>query len=618
MTHFAFDPSPSILEGIAGFSSLSVQGRQQLLESLQAEQRHAGAVILREGEHGDRLFIVESGIAEVTTEREGQRCVLASVGAGEVFGELALLASDHQRQATVTAQTPMRLWSLETAVFEKILKAEPDFSGIFRSASEDMLVAKFLKKATPFAALSPSRTKTLANRLRRQLTAADEVIVQEGSCEDDACYLIRSGNVEVLVNDNTGKARQVATLGPGALFGEAALLTEAPRNATIRTLEKCELLVLHRRDLLKVLAEQHDVAASVLGLRSLRVRPKRLEVVEAHLRNTPEGEQITVLKNPKDGTYFQLSEQGWFIWQRLDGHHSLRDLTIDLLLAKKIFAPDGILEVIERLTRAKLVVEPKLRTDVLISAGLPGPWRRILRTISLGLNWQVSWSHTDHLFTRLHRSGLGLLFTPFGVSGASALSLSGLWMGWQHRDTWIAALESPPKEGWIGLFVGLLGSVIAHELAHGLTVKTFNREVPRVGFGWHWFLPMVFVDTSDIWLAERWPRIAVCLSGPFTNVVIAGIAAGAAVTQAVWPASLWQLAAINLALVVLNMSPFLDLDGYDALRDLEQQPQLRSRALAWLLHPCRADAKVAVTFWLAVVFHTLASIWIIHTLWGDS
>lgn len=616
MTQLALAPSPNILEGIAGFNSLSAQGCRQMLGALKAEHHQLGAVIVHEGELGDQLFIVESGIAEVTTEREGKRCVLATVGAGEVFGELALLASNKLRQATVTAQTPMTLWCLKAAEFERVLATEPDFGEAIRAASKELLVAKFLKQASPFATLSPSRIKDLSHRLKHHQIAADEIIVHEGSHENDACYLIRSGSVEVLVNDLTGKARQVATLGPGALFGESALLTEAPRNATVRSLEKCELLALRRADLLAVLAEESGMCASVLGLQALRARPKRLEEVDIHHRETPERELITILKNPKDGTYFQLSEQGWFIWQRLDGQHTLRDLTLDLLLAKKIFAPDAILEVIERLTKARFVIEPKLGADVTTPKDVAGTFQRILRAVTIGLNWQVSWARTDPWFTRLHRSGLGLLLTPFSASALSALSLSGLWMGWQHRDKWFASLGSPPGGMWLILLLGVLGSVIAHELAHGLAVKAFNREVARIGLGWHWVMPMVFVDTSDIWLANRWPRIAVSLAGPWTNLLIAGIAAGAASIQINEAKLLWQLAAINLALVGLNMTPLLDLDGYDALRDLLQQPQLRSRAMAWLRKPNRSGARVAVTFWLAAVIHTLASVWIIRMLWG--
>ena len=46
-----------------------------------------------------------------------------------------------------------------------------------------------------------------------------------------------------------------------------------------------------------------------------------------------------------------------------------------------------------------------------------------------------------------------------------------------------------------------------------------------MGIGWYWFGPVAYVDTSDMWLAGKWPRVAVSLAGPYSNIVLAGAAA---------------------------------------------------------------------------------------------
>ena len=149
--------------------------------------------------------------------------------------------------------------------------------------------------------------------------------------------------------------RSLATLGAGSLFGEAALLTDALRNATVRALEPCELLALRRTDLLEAIGEDPHVGDRMLELLRLRDRPLQKPGVEAHQRTTPTGETITTLKDPQRGAYYRLSPQGFFLWQRLDGDHTLRDLTLEYMVAFQAFAPQAISDTVGGLVEAGFV-----------------------------------------------------------------------------------------------------------------------------------------------------------------------------------------------------------------------------------------------------------------------
>ena len=79
-------------------------------------------------------------------------------------------------------------------------------------------------------------------QLKRLSVLADEAIVWEGEPGEE-CYLLRRGRAEVgSSRERGGGERSLATVGPTSLLGEAALLTDEPRNATVRTLEPCDLL----------------------------------------------------------------------------------------------------------------------------------------------------------------------------------------------------------------------------------------------------------------------------------------------------------------------------------------------------------------------------------------
>lgn len=66
----------------------------------------------------------------------------------------------------------------------------------------------------------------------------------------DSAYFIRSGTVEV-VDEDTGSV--IRSLGTGDYFGEIALITDAPRSATIRTVSEVELAVLGKRNFLNMM-----------------------------------------------------------------------------------------------------------------------------------------------------------------------------------------------------------------------------------------------------------------------------------------------------------------------------------------------------------------------------
>ena len=102
----------ALLDGVPMFAPLAVAAKEQVANSLIRITHPAGRQIIREGEAGDRFYIVASGHAMVT--RDGHR--LRDCGPGDFFGEIALLRHV-PRTATVTAIDEIELYALERAAF---------------------------------------------------------------------------------------------------------------------------------------------------------------------------------------------------------------------------------------------------------------------------------------------------------------------------------------------------------------------------------------------------------------------------------------------------------------------------------------------------------------------
>ncbi|MCB9982461.1 MAG: EAL domain-containing protein [Rhodospirillales bacterium] len=76
---------------------------------------------------------------------------------------------------------------------------------------------------------------------------AGETIMKQGD-EGRCAYIIEKGRVEILIDTRNGETQYLGSRGPGAMIGEMAILDNAPRTATVRAIEDCELLEITKKD----------------------------------------------------------------------------------------------------------------------------------------------------------------------------------------------------------------------------------------------------------------------------------------------------------------------------------------------------------------------------------
>ncbi len=85
----------------------------------------AGSVIMRQGEAGNCAFLIQSGHVKVTTENAGRSVELARMGAGQIFGEMALVFEE-PRTATVEALEDCNLIVITPQTLDdKLSKSDP-------------------------------------------------------------------------------------------------------------------------------------------------------------------------------------------------------------------------------------------------------------------------------------------------------------------------------------------------------------------------------------------------------------------------------------------------------------------------------------------------------------
>lgn len=134
------DRSGGVVDGTTGLFELLSETSRIAFEELVREVRLPAATPVFEiGDNGDALYLVRSGLVDVTTGGVGPN-ELDTLGPGEVFGEQSLLTG-RPRSATAVAQTDVTLWRLEHADFVGLVGTDPEFGAVVARLLSERMVA---------------------------------------------------------------------------------------------------------------------------------------------------------------------------------------------------------------------------------------------------------------------------------------------------------------------------------------------------------------------------------------------------------------------------------------------------------------------------------------------
>jgi CRP-like cAMP-binding protein len=108
--------------------------------------------------------------------------------------------------------------------------------------SDSEIIARTITGCVLFACLGDDDLESLKNAAKRRAYKEGEVLIEEGDKGDDL-FIIDAGDVEVSTRLTGGEVK-LATLGPGAVLGEVALMTGVPRTSTVSALNQVDAITL--------------------------------------------------------------------------------------------------------------------------------------------------------------------------------------------------------------------------------------------------------------------------------------------------------------------------------------------------------------------------------------
>ena len=201
------------------------------------------------------------------------------------------------------------------------------------------------------------------------------------------------------------------------------------------------------------------------------------------------------------------------------------------------------------------------------------------------LFWQIPlWNPDRFLLRTKHLVGpiftRGAFFVWCVLVTLALFVLSKNWSEFQRPVADIFSGSNLPL-----LWATLVVLKVAHEFGHAYSCRHFGGHVPEMGAYLILFTPCAFVDTTSAWgFTRKRERLAVNMAGMYVEVGIAAIAllCWSVTTPGVWRECLHNVVILaSIVTVGFNVNPLMRYDGYYALADLIEIPNLRARSQAY-------------------------------------
>jgi cAMP-dependent protein kinase regulator len=259
-----FSNFPRSVHPVPLLSQLSGEALSRVLATMLVKRVPEGTFVVKQGEPGESFYFVASGNLRVVMETPaGERNPLATLTENALFGEMSLLRAE-PRSASVVALSDVDLLEFTKKSLQALSKELASVQEALQSFTQSRLLTNLMAQNPLFRPFSPGQRKELLRRFTRHEVGANEVVIAEGEV-GQGLFLVIDGDLIV----STGGA-DVARLGSGDVFGEMALVRQAPTSATVTAAKPTSLLFLARENVEAMIAGIPQIREYLEGLTANR------------------------------------------------------------------------------------------------------------------------------------------------------------------------------------------------------------------------------------------------------------------------------------------------------------------------------------------------------------
>ena len=316
-----------------------------------------------------------------------------------------------------------------------------------------------------------------------------------------------------------------------------------------------------------------------------RYRPKLAEYVEIREFPLRWGNDYVMVANTRDLVHYRLPASELPLLRRMDGSRSVKELVLDEFEASGDLDPDAVTDLVRTLYEGNFLDQRYRDVDALVTRALDPVTERRRRARTFAKTLTIEWSDANRVVQWLYDHGLRYAFSKVAIAVEAFVAVVGVVIFARLVVSGDFTIGGPSlAASFIVLWLLDYFSVFIHELGHALVVVRNGRRIKSAGFMIYFGSPAFFVDGSDGLMMDRRQQIASSFAGPFAEMILASACALIVWWFPEWflARTLFTAAALNYYLILMNLIPLLELDGYFILADVIQVPDLRPRSLAFM------------------------------------
>jgi len=250
------------------FSSLTAPSLRALMGAFEVRLLAKGQKVIEQGTPGAEAFVLARGELEVFREQEGQEpLLLARLGSGAVFGEMALM-SRSPRTASVVAARASVVLIIRVDALDAVARTSPEVGSVIAGYCHRRMVANLVRTSPMLASLSATERQALIERFQARTFETGDKIISQGQ-ESDGLHVIASGSLSVVRNEG-GEDVVIAELGVGEVAGEVSLVFRRASNADVVAAHPTMTLFLPRSRFMEIVREHPTLLSQLYYLAAKR------------------------------------------------------------------------------------------------------------------------------------------------------------------------------------------------------------------------------------------------------------------------------------------------------------------------------------------------------------
>jgi putative peptide zinc metalloprotease protein len=359
-------------------------------------------------------------------------------------------------------------------------------------------------------------------------------------------------------------------------------------------------------------------------------RPKLAPDIEISHHTTRWGGGYAVVRNPRGPVYLRLTAEDGRLMEHFDGERTVRELVVEELQDTASLDVSAATELVAVLESSGFLEQPWIETYELVTARIaPARSRAAAAVRRFARSQTVHFPKAREMTDWGYQWGGRFLFRWYGQVALTLLLVGGLVALWANVEgDRFRIVGDSLAVGFGLLFVFDLLATMIHEAGHALAIRHADRRVLTAGFQLYLGHPAFFIDSADILMSPTRDRIRNAWYGPYLSLVVAGTASIIAflIPDSGFGTTMFRLSILTYLTAVLNLIPFLELDGYWIMVDALETPDLRPRSLSFLRHelPRKIRRREALTrqevgltgFGIVGVVFTILALWTSYYIWA--